>query len=149
MAALALVLSTPAISLAAEKIIGDQLSGKVALTENERAALEPELARYCALGGSSDSLQSLIECYAANDCRDECMADLLGLVNSRIKDGIPSDTAAGEVMTALISVREYSRSKNLKPAPQEIARTVRANIEKASATASAPKEAASPSPMVR
>lgn len=147
--ALVLALSGPVAVSAAEKIIGDQLSGKVVLTETERAAMEPELARYCALGGSSDSLKSLIECYAANDCREECMADLLGLVNSRIKDGISSEKAAGEVMTALVSVRDYSRSRSLKPSPQEIARAVRANIEKSSASASGPKESASSSTVVR
>jgi hypothetical protein len=148
-AVLGLLLITPVPGTANDKIIGDQLSGDVALTEKERASLEPELARYCALEGSSESLKALIQCYAKNDCRDECMADLLGLVNSRIKEGLASEVAANEVMTALGSVREYSRSRGLKPAPQEISRAVRANIEKNSGK-SAPKESdSSSSPMVR
>lgn len=145
-ASLLIIFTSPLPSPAAEEI-GDQLSGSVKLSETEKAALEPALAQYYGLGGSSEPLKTLIESCGNCGCRDECMADLLGLATEAMRIGKKDVEATGDVLKALKSVKDYSRERGVEPTSAEISRAVKANLSKSPA----PKVEGgqTPSPMVR
>ena len=95
--------------------LGDQLSGDARMTADELAAIEPELAHYYALEGSKPVLQQLVETSATLGCKGSCMADMIKLVNLRIRQGMNDEAASKEVTAALVEVCKRCEEKDLRP----------------------------------
>lgn len=109
--------------------LGDQISGRVELTPEERVALEPVLAHYYALDGTAETMQSVLEIFANTGCRGDCMADLVGMLNTVMKNGQPCSLAGREVVQTLMAVKTRCMDRGIPATPAELSRTTRSILE--------------------
>lgn len=123
------LLSCPALSLGQPNALGDQVSGALDLSTEEKVALEPVLAHYYAMNGSKPILQEIVTTGAECGCRGTCMADVLGMVNQLMKAGVSNEEAGAEVLDALKAVNTRCEQREIKPSTQEIGRAVRSRVE--------------------
>ncbi len=109
--------------------LGDQVSGDVQLTADEKAALQPVLAHYYANMGSKPVLQKVIATCVDTGCRGDCISEVLRLVNTEMKEGATNSAAGDKVVDALTAVKQRCVKKNLDASPAEISRAVKNLVE--------------------
>lgn len=118
--------------------LGDQVSGTVSLTEEERAALEPILPHYYALNGSNPMLQEVIAACERYGCRGSWIGELVGIVVAEMRRGSSNAEATRKVVEALAAVCGHCKEKGVPMAPDVLVRGVKARMEGTAQGESAP-----------
>lgn len=123
------IASSTASYAAGKPALGDQVSGGIVLTQEEKADLEPVLAHYYALDGTSSGIQGVIQTAVDAGCRGDCVADLVSLVNTAMRSGANSEDAGKEVCEAIRAVKGRCAERGITATGPEITRAVRTRIE--------------------
>ena len=118
--------------------LGDQVSGLVSLTEEERVALEPVLPHYYALNGSNPMLQEVIAACDRYGCRGSWIGEIVGIVVAEMKRGTANAAATRKVVDALAAVCGHCKEKGIVMAPDVLVRGVKARLEGGATGESAP-----------